>query len=149
MNIRPATLADMPQMLANTQKFIDTIPLVKSIPFDPESMTRAFEQMMEDGLVFVAEVDGVHLGGCGAVKGPLFTNASIQVASERFWWVEPGERAGGVGKALFGTLVNAAKQANCYYLAMIALHNDALPLVEGMYLKAGMSPLERTYIKVL
>lgn len=131
-------------MLANARKFIDSTPY-KDIPFDEEAMSNAFLQMIEDGLCIVAEVDGHHLGGIGAVKGPIFFNNSVNVANERFWWIEPSERAAGVGKALLKAIHEAAKKAKCDYLMMLSLADS----VGQIYLNLGFSEVERMYLKRL
>lgn len=144
MNIRQATLDDLPQMLENARRFIDSTPY-KDIPYDEESMRGEFLTMMEDGLCIVAEVDGKHLGGVGAVKAPLFFNRSIQVAGERFWWVTPDDRAAGVGKSLLKAIHEAAKDAKCEYLMMLSLADS----VGQIYLKLGFTEVERGYLKRL
>jgi GNAT superfamily N-acetyltransferase len=132
-------------MLVNARKFIDSTKY-KDFPYDAESMESEFLQMMEDGLTVIAEHDGVHLGGAGAVKGPLFFNRAVSIAYERFFWVEPGERAGGVGKALFAALKAASKAAGCRYRNMIALENEAFPYVDALYRKDGLELAEHSYI---
>lgn len=145
MSIRPATLVDMPQMLLNARKFIDTT-VYKDIPYNQDSMRDAFLQMLEDGLLLVAEENGVHLGGVGAVRGPLYLNDRISIAQERFWWVEPSERSAGIGKGLLIAIEKAAKDAGCAYLCMIALANTG---VEKVYEKFGYSLSEMNYLKAL
>jgi GNAT superfamily N-acetyltransferase len=148
VNVRLATSEDIPQMLKNAQTFISATAY-REIAFCEASMTKAFQQMIADGLCIVAEVDGYHLGGVGAVKGPMFLNESVIAAMERFWWVIPDERAFGVGKALLMALHHHAKQAGCEFLMMIALHNDELPKVDAAYTKSGFVPSEVTYLKRL
>lgn len=141
MNLRLATLADMPQMLANARKFIDSIPAYKNLPYDPVSMEAEFLAMMEGGIILVAEVDGIHLGGIGALLSPLFFNPSIRVMVERFYWVEPGERSAGVGKALF-TAFREAAQKSADYLVMISLADER---TDSLYKKLGMVETERFF----
>jgi GNAT superfamily N-acetyltransferase len=148
VKVRLATHEDIPQMLVNAQTFI-AATAYREIPFCEASMTKAFQQMIEDGLCIVAEIDGYHLGGVGAVKGPTFLNNGVVAAQERFWWVVPDERAYGVGKALLMALHHHAKQAGCEYLMMIALHNEELPKVDAAYIKSGFVPSEVTYLKRL
>lgn len=105
-------------------------------------MTEAFYQMIEDGLCIVAEVEGHHLGGVGAVKGPMMFDKNSTMAYERFWWVEPDQRAAGVGKALFKAINDAAKKAHCDYLIMLSPSDLR---VDAMYEGAGMKPLEHTF----
>lgn len=128
-------------MLANARRFIDATPY-SEIEFCEDSMREEFLAMMESGMCIVAEIDGHHLGGVGAVKSPLFFNKKTQVAGERFWWVEPGERAAGVGKALFASLHVAAKKNGCEYLMMLSL---ADPKTDQLYLKLGFKEVEHCF----
>lgn len=147
MIIRPATSEDIPQMLVNGETF--TKAAYPNIPYHAPSFNNCITQMRNDKLLLIAEEDGIHLGGVGAVRGPLFINESLFAASERFWWVKPDKRAGGVGKALLAAIELAAAQARCDFLCMIALHNTDLPLVDGFYKAFGHSPSEHIYMKAL
>jgi GNAT superfamily N-acetyltransferase len=135
----------MPQMLANARKFIDKTPY-KDFPYDEESMRDEFLSMMECGLCVIAEVDGIHVGGVGAVKAPLFLNKKTFVAGERFWWVVPDDRARGVGKALLKEIHVAAKKAGCDYLMMLSL---ADPTIDQIYLGLGFTEVEHSFMKRL
>lgn len=134
----------MPQMLANARKFIDTTPY-REFPYDEESMRSEFVSMMEHGLCVIAEEDDIHLGGVGAVKGPLFLDKRVSIAGERFWWVEPNERAAGVGKALLQAIHVAAKEAGCTYLMMLSLDDAA----DKLYAKLGFDEVEHAFMKRL
>lgn len=147
MHIRPANLSDIPQMLVNARRFIDSTPY-KDFPYDDASMTEAFHQMMEDGLCFVVvgEDGETHLGGVGAVKGPLFFKRDANVASERFWWVVPDDRGVGVGKLLLKKLFQAAKEQDCQFLMMISLADLK---VDAIYKSMGMTETEHCFLRAL
>lgn len=111
-------------------------------------MTEAFYQMMEDGLCFVVvgEDGETHLGGVGAVKGPLFFKRSANVANERFWWVVPDDRGVGVGKLLLKKLFQAAKEQGCQFLMMISLADLK---VDAIYKSMGMTETEHCFLRAL
>lgn len=142
--IRPARIADLDQMCVNGEAFLASIG-EGGVNYDKESMMNALCQCISDGMCFIADLDGLHLGGIGAILGPLPLNESVLCAVERFWWVSPDERAKGVGQQLLTALRDAAKAQGCQRLIMIALENDSLPLVEKAYLRFGLLPRERTY----
>ena len=132
-------------MLANAQRFISATPY-SDIPFDEQSMEDAFVLMMECGLCIIdVDAEGNHLGGAGAIKGPLYFNNNVQIAMERFWWVVPDERAKGVGKALYQALESSAKDAGCTHLMMIGLDNEVYQLYERL----GFKKTEEVFIKRL
>lgn len=134
----------MPQMLVNARKFIDAIPAYQGL-YDEESMRGEFHRMMEDGLLLIAEENGIHLGGVGAAVTPFFINQNLKIAGERFWWVEPNERAQGVGKALFEAIFAAAKEAGCDFLMMLSLADS----VSQLYKRLGFTEVEHIYLRRL
>ncbi len=134
-------------MLGNARKFIDSTPY-KDFPYDEESMTEAFHQMMEDGLCFVVtgEDGETHLGGVGAVRGPLFFKRSATIASERFWWVVPDDRGAGVGKLLLKKLFEASKAQGCEFLMMVSLADQK---VDAIYKATGFTETEHCFLRAL
>lgn len=147
MIVRQANESDIPQILKNGRTFTESIGY-DGIEYDEAEMLEATRQMMADGLLVIAEVDGIHLGGVGALRTPVFMSKSV-LAMERFWWVVPDQRAYGVGKALLFAFEKAAKEAGCTHVAMIALENADLPKVSALYQKAGYAPSEHTFMKRL
>lgn len=131
-------------MLQNARTFIDATPY-KALAFDEDSMRAEFLLMMESGLCFIAEENGIHAGGIGAVKQPLFFNKDISIAGERFWWVEPSARAGGAGKELLAALFTAAKEMHCDYMMMLSLD----PQIDKLYIKLGFEEVEHGFFKRL
>ena len=144
-SIRAAVIEDIPQMLANTVKFLQATPY-KYLEFVPGDMQEELLAMMNSNLCFIAEADGVHLGGVGAVISPLFINNKILIAAERFWWVDPDSRDTGVGKSLFVAIYTAAKTVGCDYLTMFSL---ADPAVDKLYERAGMVKTDHTWMAKL
>lgn len=143
--VRAATIEDVPQMLVNTQRFINETPY-KDLELVNHDMQEELLAMINCGLCFVADQDGTHLGGVGAIKSPLFINHSIKMASERFWWVDPEHRDSGVGKSLFLAIYTAAKAESCDYLTMFSL---ADPAVDKLYERAGMKKTDHTWMMKL
>lgn len=147
MIIRPATLAEMPQMLQCAWQFLDTTPY-SHIPYDDASMTREFIRMMDCGLCILAMEGDTVIGGVGAVKGGMFFNESVSVAGERFWWVAPQARGNlsRVGFSLLLAISGAAKAAGCEYLMMLSLADDS---VDKIYSKLGFTEVERGFLRKL
>lgn len=147
MILRDARLDEIPQMVANGRAFAEAA--YPEIPYDEASFIKCIHQMHAERLLIVAEEDGVHLGGVGALTGTICINENVKVASERFWWVKPDQRAAGVGKSLLIAIEEASKEAGCQFQAMIALHNQDFPMIDGFYKKAGYRCAEHMYMKAL
>jgi GNAT superfamily N-acetyltransferase len=145
--VRQAIEADIPQILVNGRRFVESLKY--EFEYDPAEMEKAARQMMADGLLVIAvDDDGAHLGGVGAIRQPVFMSKSV-LAMERFFWVVPDQRAGGIGKALFYAFEKCAKESGCTDVAMIALEDESLHKVDALYRKAGYAPFEHTYMKRL
>lgn len=147
MLLRQADSTDLDQILANGKTFSESA--YPDIPYDPESFFDCAMQMMADGLLIVAEEDGQHMGGIGAIKGPLAINKHVTVAMERFLWMKPEHRKSGIGGILLDELEKAAKAQGCARILMIALEDESLPVVGGFYKKKGYRAMEHFFMKVL
>ena len=135
--IRPATLADIPQLAEWGQRFAERAKLVDHVGYEPADMENTFKVMIEDHLVLVGEN-----GAIGAMKGPHPFNYAHICAQEVFWWSEGRE-----GLRLLDGLETWAR-ANCHSLRMITLESVDADRTARLYERKGYTPLERGYIKV-
>ncbi len=135
--IRPATLADIPQLAEWGQRFAERAKLVDHVGYEPADMVNTFKVMIEDHLVLVGEN-----GAIGAMKGPHPFNYTHICAQEVFWWSEGRE-----GLRLLDGLETWAR-ANCHSLRMITLESVDADRTARLYERKGYTPLERGYIKV-
>lgn len=64
---------------------------------NPDQMRAAVEALLAapDGVVFVSDADGIVTGMIGGFVAPHFISGE-RIATEAFWWVQPGQRGHGV-----------------------------------------------------
>lgn len=135
--IRPATLADIPQLAEWGQRFADKAGLTDHVGYAPADMANTFRVMIEGHAVLMGEN-----GAIGAMMGPHPFNYAHICAQEVFWWSEGRE-----GLRLFDGLEAWARD-NCHSLRMITLEAVEPDRTAKIYERKGYAPLERGYIKV-
>ena len=143
--IRPATLADIEQMVVLGQRF-HAYADVAEIPFDPESFRVTLQRGLldPDQCYLVAEVDGAVQAMAGAIAYPPYFNHAARTGQELFWWSECGE-----GMRLHDALATWARGRGCQSFAMIALADTRSALMARLYKRMGYRPSEQTFIKGL
>lgn len=146
--VRLATHEDVQTIVRMGRAFWAAIPY-SDVPYCPDSLAATCQQMIAQGLLIYAEIDGAPAGALGALACHLFVNRDHLVAAELFWWVEPQHRNTGVGKLMFRELEAAAKAAGVYRLSMMAVEGLELDKAAVMYERSGYSATERTWNKRL
>lgn len=148
MNIRQATLTDMPEIIRMGRLFWSQTPY-NEIALCPDSLIETCAVMIDAGLLLIADIDGVTAGAVGAVASPLYANKSVLVAAELFWWVEPQFRNSGVGKLMLKSIEDAARAAGVYRFTMAAFDDIEIDKASSIYQRFGYKPTERSFGKVL
>lgn len=150
MKTRPATIADIPRIIEMGEPFWQQTIYAKTVAYDPDSMDHFARVMINHGILIVAEKEGAIIGAVGAVIGPCYANMDYKIASELYWYVEPGDRSNGAGKALLLALEEAAVRSNVQFIAMMVLLGAGSPeRAEAIYLANSYQQAEKTFVKVL
>ena len=94
MTIRPAQLADVPELLELARGFHDAQALDELATFEPRWWRDLFVSCIEGkashpGACFVSAVDGRAVGFALGFLQPMFWNPTIQSATVAALWVEP------------------------------------------------------------
>ncbi len=146
MMVRVTTEADDAAMLAFARHFYDSLPY-QDIELDPDSCIAWLAVMRRDGVLLLAESDGVPCGFAGGMFTPFIFNINVRVGGELMWWIEPEYRGSGIGRELLIALENAAYTAGARRWSMIAIEETA-ERVSRIYDQMGYTASERTYSKV-
>ncbi len=137
MIIRPATLADVPQLVEMGRAFRMSSSYASTVAENPEQMAETAANLITHlGVVFVAEGrDGELVGMIGLVKAVHFISGALTV-NEAFWWSE----VPGVGIRLLYRALAWAREHGAVKLAMIQ------PLAEtrvgDLYERLGFTCIE-------
>ena len=149
MIVRKATETDLPQYVLLANSFHMASPMNNVIAFDADGYSNFYLSSIQNDSVgvWLAEIDNVIVGICGAIAYPMYFNPSAVVVQELWWWLTPASRGSGAGSQMFKQIEQWSKEKNATALFMIALENERSKKMENLYTRAGYKPMERTFIK--
>ena len=147
MQVRNATLADLPAIVSMSAKFYATTDYTAFSDFCPGTVTGLATTLIEHGVMLVAEAGEV-VGMAGLFVAPFMFNHARKGAYEVVWWVEPEAQGAGAGKALLAAIEPACKAKGCHAIQMV--HLATSPAQAGaLYERMGYRHTESSYTKVL
>jgi hypothetical protein len=149
MIVRKATAADLDEYVTLAETFHAASPMNGVVEFDREGYGQFYLSSLQNDTigVWLAEIDNVIVGICGAIAYPLYFSPSSIVVQELWWWLTPESRGSGAGAAMFKQIEAWTKERKASALFMIALEDDRATKMEKLYVRAGFKPMERTFIK--
>lgn len=101
---------------------------------------------MDMGVIFVVRDENRVIATLGATFIEDGFNGR-RVACENFWFVLPEYRKAGLSNLLFDAYENEANARGCRKLLIAHLDTPQAKMLEGIYLKRGFSPIEKTFAK--
>lgn len=149
MLVRNATEDDLAQYVVLAKDFHAASPMNSIAEFDIEGYSTFYINALNnpDIGVWLAEIDSKIVGITGALVYPLYFSPTHLVAQELWWWLTPTARGSGAGAKMFNQIEQWSKEKNAKSLFMIALEDDRADKMEKVYIRAGFTPLERTFVK--
>lgn len=149
MIVRNATENDLDQYVVLANDFHTASPMNGVAEFDVEGYATFYKNALNntDVGIWLAEIDSKIVGITGAMVYPLYFSPTHLVAQELWWWLTPTARGSGAGAKMFKQIEQWAKDKNAKSLFMIALEDDRADKMEKVYIRAGFTPLERTFVK--
>ena len=142
--IRPATMQDVPALVAMGQQFAQTEMYRDVLRENPEQMAILAGNLIdhENGAILVIERDDMLVGMIGILCTVHFLSGEL-CAGEVFWWVTPGKRGDGV--RLLRAAESWAMVRGAKTLQMIA----PTERVGQFYDRMGFTRIETGYQKAL
>jgi RimJ/RimL family protein N-acetyltransferase len=149
MIVRNATKDDLAQYVELANDFHTASPMNGIAEFDREGYATFYINALNnpDIGIWLAEIDSKIVGITGAMVYPLYFSPTHLVAQELWWWLTPTARGSGAGAKMFNQIEQWAKEKNAKSLFMIALEDNRADKMEKVYIRAGFTPLERTFVK--
>lgn len=136
MNVRPATVEDLPRLLGWAGEFLAYHPLTSQFPHDLLAIETMLRRLIEgeDAALLMHE-----RGAIGGIIAPMWCSPDVRVANELFWWSE------GNGMSLMKAFEAWAGEhgAQVVNMVMIVGKRDVSPI----YDRAGYTPVELSYVR--
>ena len=147
MQIRTATLADVPALVVLGTRFLAQAPLRVDVP--GEVLARSTERVIEHGVVFVGEDRGVIVAMLAGVESSVWFDPETRIAIELAWWVEETHR-GTLGslrlvRAFEGWAAERGVHRIVFSDVVLPDGRAAGPLIE----RQGYQLVERAFLKVI
>lgn len=146
MQVRKATLADVPAIVRMGERFYAETSYRQFAPYCPDTVADLATLLIEQGVCLVVGDEPV--GMAGLVVAPFMFNRERKAAYEVMWWVEPDAQGQGAGKALLGAIEPACREAGCHAIQMAHLASSP-PQAAALYERMGFVHSESSYTKVL
>lgn len=106
--IRPATLDDLPRLLA-LGRAMHAESRYSVLSYSADKVLNMLMLVMQRGLVLVAERDGQVIGGFAGIVEPHWFSTDL-IATDLALFVEPNKRGGFAAAALVGGFLDWAEQ---------------------------------------
>lgn len=151
VTVRPLTEADIPAYVEMAAEFHAACPVSDIMPFDPVGAQSFLASSLDNPTmgVWLSEIDDEIVGICAAVVYPMYFSPANTAAQELWWWLTPAARGSGAAQLMFKKIEEWAKASGAAALFMIALHDDNVERMAKLYGRAGLKPMERSYVKGL
>ena len=143
LNIRSATVDDIPSMLEPAEAFLEYHPL--SLTFDKEYMEDQLKELIARGVILIASENSKDIGWMGGIIAPIPFSLNDTSLVEMFWWVDPKHRESSAGINLLREFEEVAKQAGVTKVTMTA--TSKTPRLYKIYEKLDYVEVERSFCK--
>lgn len=157
IDVRPATIDDIPAIAAQGEKFLRASPYSGMVIVDPVSMEQALRGLLQCGAVFVAEeaeeVGSTLLGsrqivgGCLGVLTSMWFAPHVSVAAELAWWLEPKYRHGTTGLRLLRMFEGWGIAKGAHLITVSSLGDSDISRESQLIEAFGYKMTERAYVK--
>lgn len=136
--IRNAVKADIPRIVEMGERFFKAMARSDIGAYSHETAKQTARMLIDNplGILLVSDT-----GMIGGMVYPFYMTGEL-TAQEFFWWSE-----GTGGRSLLRAFEVAAKIRGARTVNMIVIETLFPERVARIYMKAGYSPAERTYIK--
>lgn len=145
--IRPATAADIGPLVEMGERFYHRSPFAAAVAYSPEDVANIIAEVMDAGVVLVAESAGELVGGIMGICRPPWFSAD-PCAIEMAWWVDDAAR-GTVGLRLHRAFEAWARDQGAAAVVLSDLVLADTAPAGPLYDRLGYACAERSHIRRL
>lgn len=124
MQVRNATLADVPAIVAMSAKFYPTTHYATWTDMDAESVAEQATALVNSHIFLLSEDEQGITGMLGAYVLPFMFNKHAPCAYEVVWWVSPDARGARCGRTLLRSLDEPARDIGARRIVMAHMPNS-------------------------
>lgn len=148
MLVRDAVENDVKSIVAMSRKFYATTNYRHFADMSEETVGNLVRDLIDRGIMLVAEDNGSVMGMAGLYVGPFLFNSEKTGAYEVVWWVSPDNQGMGAGKMLMDAIETSSRDKGCDIIQMVTLATSP-PHAGKIYETMGYAHSETSYTKVL
>lgn len=141
--IRPATLDDLPAIMAELKQFAKFYGTKKSLYKDDEQTSLVISGFIRDHVFFVATDNDELVGFISGMLLPHMYNPDIATLVETFWWVKESHRQSKAGLKLLNAFVQYGREHVDWIICTI---EDESPINEKSFYKRGFKLKEKSFV---
>lgn len=144
---RIATEMDIEELLVMLHEYHKQSPY-KNIPWDIDSVSSSLFEMLDEGIIVVAEDSLGYISGClGCLFSPIPFNDNYVMCVGRFHYVCPEDRGYGVGALLLDYVENNAEEFADIKNIVLGTNKSSPIYLDKHLKKRGYLPLETLYTR--
>jgi len=144
--IRAATRQDVPRVCQMAERFLGSSVYADVATPDPEALAELVHVCLNNGRVFLAEVEGVVVGMLAVALFP-HPMTGVLMGEELAWWMEPEHRGGILGPRLFAEAERFCQLAGASLFKVVAPRGA--DQVSAFYARRGYLEVETAWCKAL
>lgn len=145
--MRYATQDDVLALVELGRPFVEQHPMLKGVAVSDESLATAISNVIEQGVVIVAEdAEGKLIGFLAGMIAPVWCAPAYKVAAELAWWMHPGHRNGMTAVRMLRQFENWAESHNAAQVVVSSIPSISQK-VGDLYDRLGYELIENSYRK--
>lgn len=145
--MRHATHDDIAALIELGRPFLTAHPMLKGVVVTDEQLQGALTNIIDKGIIIVAEsVDGSLIGMLAGMICPMWCAPESRVATELAWWMSPGNRHGMTAVRMVKDFEEWANQNGATHFVMSSIPSFG-PRSSQLIERLGYQLVENSFAK--
>jgi len=145
--VRQAAVSDVDALVELGRNFVWYSSYGSMINVTDDDIARGLCQVLDHGVIFVAERKGEIVGGIAGVMNSLWFAPHVKVGTELAWWVRPDSRNSPAAVRLLRAFESWSAEQGATHVAMSDLVIQGDTPAGKLFEKLGYTLTERSHIR--
>lgn len=145
--VRQAKVSDIDALVELGRNFVWYSSYGSMIDVADDDIARGLCQVLDHGVIFVAERNGEIVGGIAGIMNSLWFASHVKVGTELAWWVKPESRNSSAAVKLLRAFESWSAEQGASHVAMSDLVISGEAPAAKLFEKLGYTLTERSHIK--